>query len=137
MTTTGLVKAFGETTQELQKRHERKIAELRASGERVTVHANATPVTARVNEGRWLFDCVEPDCGSGVLAHPEWHIGRCFGCGAVYTTIAFPPDWRAVEAVLLERLRTRTRNWEPGESVDDLRQENRDHAIAPIRPVVR
>jgi hypothetical protein len=130
-----IVKALAATQAELQKRHERKVAELRRMGERVSVHPNRTAVTARINEGRWLFDCVELDCGSGVLAHPEWQIGRCFGCGAVYTQIAFPSDWQAVEKVLLQRARTATRNWEPASSLDDLRQENADHGIVPPTPL--
>src|SRR5687767_10775098 len=131
-----IVKALAATQAELQKRHERKIGELRRMGERVAVHPNATAVTARINEGRWLFDCVEPDCGSGVLAHPEWQIGRCFGCGAVYTVIAFPRNWQDVETILLARSRTTTRNWQPTETLDDLRRENADHGIVPT-PVVR
>jgi hypothetical protein len=129
-----IVKALADTPALLQKQHDAQIKRLRRLGENVSVHTKPTPVTARINEGRWLFDCVEADCGSGVLAHPEWMIGRCFGCGAVYTNITFPTEWKSVEAALLQRARTVTRNWEPGSTVADLRQENADHGIAPPTP---
>ena len=98
-----------------------------ASGLRsIRIHESNVPIEARVNNGRWLFDC---DCGSGVAADPDFAAAYCFGCGAIHTVVVFPDDRADVERVLLERPKTATRNWEPPETVATLETENRRHGV--------
>lgn len=117
---------------ELDERHTMFLRKLRARGFDVLVHDESTPVTARIDHGQWLFDCV---CGSGVLTHPAWKVGRCFGCGAVYTGVIFPEDGdRAeIETVLTARPRLANRNWFPWETVQALRDENVLHDVREER----
>jgi predicted Fe-S protein YdhL (DUF1289 family) len=65
-----------------------------------------------------------PACERGiVLVHG--HPGYCFGCGFVYERVAWPSDGEMV--AIVEQLEARpsraTQNWEPGETVDELRHD--------------
>lgn len=75
----------------------------------------------------WMCEC--PSCHGGVAVDPEHTIACCLECGAVLTAVAIPAEWREIEAVLLKRPDVRTRGWWPGETVDDLRAENRAHGV--------
>jgi hypothetical protein len=90
------------------------------------LHDDADPVEARINHGRWIFDC---DCGSGVAADPTFSAGYCFGCGAIHTNVIFPEDRQAIEQALLARKRTENRNWNPGETVEELLADNTEHGV--------
>jgi hypothetical protein len=78
-------------------------------------------VVARLNEGRWLGDCV---CRAGVAIHPEWARTGCMECGRVLVVTA-PENYRDLEDALLERTNDRERHWTPGKTVEDLREETR------------
>jgi hypothetical protein len=65
----------------------------------------------------------------------------CVECGNAnnegkWFAVTIPRDWKAIEAELLVRpwngrnpASAINRNWEPGETVATLRQENTDHGI--------
>jgi hypothetical protein len=72
-------------------------------------------VNAYLNNGRWVADCA---CGAGMGAYPGW-ASRCFGCGAIYTTVRFPKDWADGEDVLWARPR-RDHEWPATKTVADL-----------------
>ena len=112
---------------QMRQRHADILAKNRARGFPVEAHTDARPIVARVNHGRWLVDCVA--CGSGAGVDPDWPEARCFGCGAIYTSVVLPPDRVAIETVLVKRPRLDTRNWEPGETADTLRAENVERGV--------
>lgn len=112
---------------ELRTRHAAFLRKAQARGTDVVAHEVAAPIAAHVNHGRWVFRC--PACQAGVLTHPAWGLGCCFGCGAVYTRVMFPPDRSAIEQALVIRPALATRNWTPGESLETLRAENDAHGV--------
>lgn len=83
----------------------------------------ATAGTPQIHQGIWKVDCV---CGNWPIFDPEWQEACCFTCGAIHQ-VAPPKDWRDIEAVLLARPEMTTRNYLPGETLDDLRAENFAH----------
>lgn len=109
---------------ELQDKHQVELAKKRARGLPVVEHRVTAPQMALVNHGRWIIHC---PCGSGVAVDVDLPEARCFGCGAIYTSVTFPPDRVAIEAELVKRDRFDARNWLPGESVDDLRADRVVH----------
>ena len=96
-------------------------------------------VQARINHGRWMVACAA--CNSALvidLMQPVYYM--CVECGNAgngggWLQVTLPRNWRAIEAELLRRPHGRnpadapTRNWEPGETVADLRRENAEHGI--------
>jgi len=87
----------------------------------------AAPVPARVNHGRWITDCVT--CGKSMLAHPAWRVGCCVECGAVYRDVRFPENVDDITNLLLARPRRETQNWEPGETLAQLLDDNAQHGV--------
>jgi hypothetical protein len=96
--------------------------------------------TAYVSMGVWVAGCPRPwcihadHCGPGPqtgrvggLTLDLWH---CFRCGLVC-----PADWPAaaadINALLAARPQPETRNWLPGETVEDLLAENAIHGLLP------
>mgnify|MGYP000852484951 CR=1 FL=1 len=110
------------TAAALRRRHQQAIALKARAGMRYTVHTDPQPVQAFVSAGSWVVVC--PSCGSGCATDPAWGLACCFGCGAVFERVVFPSDPAAIEAALVERVHVPTRNWQPSESVADLRAEN-------------
>jgi hypothetical protein len=108
--------------------HEGFMARRASSGARFSVHEDDTPLEARVEDNSWMVDCV---CGNGCAADPAWALACCFGCGAVYTAVVFPDPvvLAQIDAVLVARPVTRTREWWPGEEVADLVAENEVHQV--------
>jgi hypothetical protein len=103
--------------------------------DRVVLTAVALP--ARVNHGVWIASC---PCGArgtpapgGVVftATPLVCCARCGNqaAGRGWRPVALPnePTRRRIEAILLCRPRVEDRNWEPGETLDDLMRQNREH----------
>jgi ribosomal protein L37AE/L43A len=103
----------------------------------------AAPLVARINHGIWVASC---ECGARGLPRPgcvvfvDRQIGWCARCGNQSTgrgwrPVVVPPEpeRRQIEAVLLCRPNVGDRNWEPGETVADLVQQNLDHGD-PIPP---
>ena len=105
----------------------------------LTADNTAGTVAARINHGRWLVDC--GGCNSALvvdLSHPGF---MCVECGNAanegkWFTVTVPSNRKAIETELLKRpmngrnpAEAVNRNWEPGETVATLRQENTDHGI--------
>ena len=96
-------------------------------------------VSARINHGRWLVDC--PGCNSALVVDLTELVFMCVECGnsnndGKWLKIILPKNRKAIEAELLKRpmngrnpAEAVNRNWEPGETVAMLRQENTDHDI--------
>ena len=95
-------------------------------------------VQARINHGRWLVDC--PGCNSALVVDLSEQVFMCVECGNAandgrWLQVTLPRNRKAIEAELLQRPFGRnpadapTRNWEPGETVADLRRENAEHGI--------
>lgn len=86
---------------------------------------------ARCNWSRWVGDCPSPFCLSALQLqrHQPWF--TCLECGET-GEIVWPSHVEDVERILLMRPDPFTRNWEPGESLQDLYQENLDHGILPV-----
>lgn len=99
------------------------------------------PTVATVNHGRWVADC--PTCLAAQVvdpADPRFWCPLCQPAG--WRPITFPDDVHAIADLLLQRPAPQTRNWIPGESLDQLAAENEHggpvaldaggpHAIAP------
>jgi hypothetical protein len=103
-------------------------------------------VQARIDHGRWLADC---ECGGAEYVDPGDPIFFCLACGnraqaGAARLVAFPKDAAEIEAVLLARPVEATghsaferamtarplvpglgRSWRPGESLAQLRKQNR------------
>ena len=92
-----------------------------------------------MNDGRWVADCATVDCSGAERLWPDGEIRHrddghdygitlagvlhCGNCGLT-TQVEFPENMEEIEAVLDQRPVPQTRNWHPGESVDDLKREN-------------
>jgi hypothetical protein len=94
------------------------------------------PLVAHINCARWVTPC---PCGSAVPLHPAWQWAGCGDCGLTWTAVTFPdPETlEQIDAVLAEREARpghvtpyRFYSWTPGETVDDLRTQNRKLAVA-------
>jgi hypothetical protein len=97
----------------------------------------AAPGTAYVeaNWGAWKARCIRPDCTNAMQVKREQTVMTCEGldgCGMT-ADLAWPADPDAIEVLLLMRPVPRTRNWLPGESLDDLMVENAAHDLIPPR----
>lgn len=85
----------------------------------------------KIDAGRWLVGC--PWC----VGHWQYasRLDRrffCVDCGNVeiggrWIRADWPGSEQEIEAVLLERLMPETRHWLPGETPDDLREQNLMH----------
>jgi hypothetical protein len=96
-------------------------------------------VAARINHGRWLVDCA--GCNSALVVDLGWEFFMCVECGnnhneRKWLRVVVPEQREAIEAELLKRpwngrnpAEAVNRNWEPGETVATLKQENIDHGI--------
>ena len=96
-------------------------------------------VAARINHGRWLVDC--PGCNSALvvdLSEPVFMCVECANAGNAgkWFQVTVPTDRADIEAELLKRpmngrnpADAKNRNWEPGETVAALKQENAEHGI--------
>jgi hypothetical protein len=96
-------------------------------------------VSARINHGRWLVDC--DGCNSALVADLGQLAFMCVECGnsnndGKWRRVTVPKNRKAIETELLKRpmngrnpAEAVNRNWEPGETVATLKQENADHGI--------
>jgi hypothetical protein len=90
------------------------------------------PLPVRGNHGRWIVEC--DHCSSAQLAASTDHRFMCVTCGNAYQDGA----WRPVEwpedpdelAAHLEARPAHLANWEPGETADDLVEQNQLLAAA-------
>ncbi len=90
-------------------------------------------VAAYVNHGRWIADCPHGDGGALMV---DIHVLRfiCPRCAnwrvdGKWHEIILPEDFHEIERLLELRPDIMSRNWRSPESMDDLRQENRDHEL--------
>lgn len=89
----------------------------------------------RFNQGRWIVDCahctsamwVKPMIGDHLGAHME----MCWDCGRAMGPIIWPENHIDIVAIVGWRPDETTRNWEPGEDLEDLLRENAEHKIEP------
>ena len=92
-------------------------------------------VTAHINHGRWIVECGV--CHTAVLMDDQDLVFYCPGCGtdAQWRRVVMPD---AAERAEIERLlllrpgwhdKAPTRNWTPGNSLEDLRRENLEHGL--------
>lgn len=104
-----------------------------------------SPVVARIDYGRWLVDC---SCKSSMYVDPSEPLFFCPSCGNIEVKgaarkVLFPENLEAIEKEVLKRpvqepvkmspsntaLNSRplypglARNWNPGETVEDLREQ--------------
>jgi len=96
-------------------------------------------VAARINHGRWLVDCT--GCKSALVVDLGEPVFMCVECGNSHNAgkwlkIILPKNRKAIEGELLKRpwngrnpAEAVNRNWEPGETLAMLKQENIDHGI--------
>lgn len=98
---------------------------------------NAT-TTARVSGSCWIADCPNPDCAGAEFVNftdPRFFCCACRNASWNHQPlpVQLPTDkMRAqIETVLLERPLPDTRNWAPGETIADLKRENREHGLTP------
>jgi len=96
-------------------------------------------VAARINHGRWLVDC--PGCNSALVVDLSELVFMCVECANAanegkWFAVIVPTNRKAIETELLKRpwngrnlAEAVNRNWEPGETVATLKQENTDHGI--------
>tara|TARA_Y100000310_G_C20569906_1_gene757461 strand:+ start:581 stop:883 length:303 start_codon:yes stop_codon:yes gene_type:complete len=85
-------------------------------------------IEARVNHARWIADC--PHCRSADFVFTPELLFMCANCGndSSYQCyqVAVPGNRSAIEAVLSERDKIENRNWEPGQTVQELESEGGD-----------
>lgn len=94
-------------------------------------------IVAYVNHGRWVAEC--PDCAGAQLVSELERRFWCLNCGNAAVNFAWrhvrmPKKRTAIEAELVIRPAARneraiTRNWLPGETVEDLQRENVEHGV--------
>lgn len=82
------------------------------------------PIPAYIDAGVWRVRC---ECGEAPHTDPEWRLACCFGCGAIYTNVVFPNNYKAIEDLLVKRRVQLHRNWRQPETLDDLIKEQIAH----------
>lgn len=93
----------------------------------------AAHVDARVDWGRWVWDCPTPGCGEAQIASDTDHRGFCVGCfngGDGWWPVVFPAPRRQIEE-LLGRRPLAARNWRTGETLLSVQVENLAHGVDP------
>lgn len=89
---------------------------------------------AEANWGRWLARCPAGLCTNAVQIGRRQTRFECIGEGGCGWTspIQWPADPDGIEMLLRRRPDAKTRNWEPGESLEDLLAENVAHGLIPL-----
>ena len=90
-------------------------------------------VAARINDGLWTAQCPAGD-GCSFVVSKEQPYFMCIICknetnGGNWYRIIFPGNARNIEKMLASRPARHTRNWEPGESLAFLAEENTEHGL--------
>ena len=87
-------------------------------------------VVARVNHGRWIGDC--PVCGGAEVVDPDDPVFMCLSClndanQRKVRPVDFPDENFRLRMgeVLVHRGERRARGWDPGETIEDLKRQNR------------
>lgn len=94
--------------------------------------ATDKPVAAQINRNRWVVLC--PDCYNAefaFLGEPLFFCSNCFNgaVGRLWRPVVFPKNRAAIEAAIKARPLPASRNWSPGETVAQLRRENKEHGL--------
>ena len=77
------------------------------------------------NHGRWVAECATKYCTEAHLVEPGDRF-VCANCDRSYDVV-FPDAKHLIDAALERRVVPETRNWVPGETVQDLIVENEQH----------
>lgn len=83
------------------------------------------------NWGRWVVMCASPFCTGAMQVYSGQMFVACGDCGWPIEELIWPVDPEGVETILLMRPDEKTRNWHPGETLQDLLAENVEHGILP------
>lgn len=95
------------------------------------------PVIARVEQSRWLADCLDCRGAERVnLDDPRFYCLSCFNRAndGNYRPVVFPANLEAIEDILMVRPVAENRNWTADETVADLERENQEHDLELRRP---
>ena len=97
-------------------------------------------VKAYINHGRWVVECPSDICKGAMVVTSAEPYFLCPSCGnsennGYWYGVQFPGPRTRIEAVLMKRPAANpweafARNWSPGETLTDLRRENREHGIS-------
>lgn len=91
-----------------------------------------TAIAAYINHGRWVVEC--PDCCGAQFACPDDPRFMCNNCAnAMNDGMWRPVLWikdRAKIEVLLKPRPVENQNWRPGETLADLKAENKQFGVA-------
>lgn len=88
---------------------------------------------AEANWSRWVARCPAGLCTNAVQVQrwqPRFVCDGAGGCGWT-TELVWPADPEAVEVLLAMRPDAKTRNWVPGETLNDLLADNTTHGVLP------
>lgn len=88
-----------------------------------------------VNHGRWIVNC---PCGSAQDASRTDRRFWCIECGNVlfdgkWAPVKWPSNAVEIEVELERRIFLHNRNWKPGETLEDLREEAHTHPLEAKR----
>ncbi len=88
---------------------------------------------AEANWGRWIVRCPRPFCTNAIQVNRWEQAFTCAGAGGCgwSSPIEWPPDPEGIEALLSMRPDATTRNWLPGETLQQLLIENSTHDVVP------
>ena len=107
-----------------------------------------SPVIARVNaaylggrfgwKGRWIADCDNEDCVGAEMIDWKLPVFMCCACfnravGFQWRRIALPENRVGIERALLRRPKANIHNFEPGETLADLIEQNHMIGVEPER----
>lgn len=90
----------------------------------------AFQVLAYVNHNMWKANCNNDGCSGCEFVWPDEPLFQCCACwnrdvDGAWKRVVLPPDALVIESVLRARPHPRTRNWDPDQTVDDIKAENR------------
>lgn len=85
---------------------------------------------AYANWGRWVADCPHPYCDSALGVALGEAVFRCRECDTA-ADLVWPANVWDIATVLAMRPHPKTRNWVPGETLEDLVLENLAHGVVP------
>lgn len=93
---------------------------------------------AEANWGRWVARCPAGLCTNAVQVRRWQQRFECAGAGGCGWTspLAWPADPEAIEMLLAMRPDEKTRNWVPGETLQQLLLENAQHDVLPPAALV-
>lgn len=103
-------------------------AERAAVVEAQTVHPTVRAF-ALVSAGRWVVPCPMPGCNSATYASREDHRFWCVDCSmrvinGQWVEVTWPEEPEAVESWLSGRP-LKVRNWNPGETAEDIAEQDK------------